>query len=98
MALNDALTNRQTNARAWNFFPVKTLENAENAFVILRRDTDSVVLNREEKLAIVIRYCQMHPQRVASAILNRVGNQVLHQEDQRAVVDPHLRQGIVRDY
>src|SRR5271157_3192106 len=84
LALDNLLTNRQTDARAGNLASMQAFEHAEHPVGILRIDPDSVVPHRELPAFRAFFRRDMDSGCFPAAVLDRIGDEVLeklHEHD-----------------
>src|SRR5690242_6097164 len=77
LTLDNSLTNRKTDAGAWNFAAVQTLKKAEHPVGVLRIDADSVVPHRKQPPPRYSLRRDMDPRCFLASVLDRIRNQVL---------------------
>src|SRR3954447_20068673 len=99
MPLDDALTDRQPDARAGILRAgMQALKDTEYPLVILRRDTDAVVLHRELPFHPRPLHADMNSRSlIVAPVLDRVSDQVLEQMLHLPVAHSHGRQRVAGD-
>ena len=78
IAINHAFANCEANAGATVFLvAMETFENTKDFLLVLRFDTDTVVLNGKAPRDISIRRGHVNSRRVFPPILKRIGDEIL---------------------
>src|SRR5439155_10645338 len=79
VAIDNALTDGETDARTRNSPAVQPLEHAKNLLVILRRDPDAVILHGDTPQAILPFRGYMNERRAIAPVLDAIADQILEE-------------------
>src|ERR1035437_7820288 len=84
MALDNFLTNRDTESRTGNFASMQAFEHSEYPVGVLRIDSDPVVAHRKAPAFRITLRRNMNPRGFLAPVLDRIGDKVLkklHRQD-----------------
>ena len=95
---NDALTDGEADPGTRYFTPVQAFEYAENALVMLRRDTLAVVIHSDRPTPCLRLRGHADPRTLGAPILDSVGDEVLKKLDQLRVANAYGRERFVNDF